>query len=210
MRTVRHGHAPARRLLSPMARRHGLRRPTTTATARALLIAVAPTSRRNGITITTPLPTGTAAIRSRALTIPRLHARTQRREPILPRAATIRLRHAPTPPLAVATVAVVATVVVAAVVEVVAEALTVAEVVVEALTAVEAAEALTAAGAVEVPALTGGTNLFANSKARPLSPDGPFAFQYHLQVKFSEPHGLTRSNARGITPTQLFRPAGVR
>src|SRR6266568_3712562 len=157
MRTVRHGHAPARRLPSPMARRHGLRRPTTTATARALLIAVAPTSRRNGITITTPLPTGTAAIRSRALTIPRLHARTQRREPILPRAATIRLRHAPTPPLAVATVVV-------------------------------AAEALTAAGAVEVPALTGGTNLFANSKARPLNPDGPFAFQYHLQVKFSEPH----------------------
>jgi len=70
----------------------------------------------------------------------------------------------------------VATVVVAAVVEVVAEALTVAEVVVEALTAVEAAEALTAAGAVEVPALTGGTNLFANSKARPLNPDGPFVF----------------------------------
>src|SRR6266699_1073165 len=166
MRTVRHGHAPARRLLSPMARRHGLRRPTTTATARALLIAVAPTSRRNGITITTPLHTGTAAIRSRALTIPRLHARTQRREPILPRAATIRLRHAPTPPLAVATVVEAA----------------------EALRAVEAAEALTAAGAVEVPALTGGTNLFTNSKARPLNPDGPFAFQYHLQVKFSEPH----------------------
>src|SRR6266566_3099902 len=174
MRTVRHGHAPARRLLSPMARRHGLRRPTTTATARALLIAVAPTSRRNGITITTPLHTGTAAIRSRALTIPRLHARTQRREPILPRAATIRLRHAPTPPLAVATVVGAA------------EALT-AEAA-EVHTAVEAAEALTAAGAVEVPALTGGTNLFANSKARPLNPDGPFAFQYHLQVKFSEPH----------------------
>src|SRR5260370_37461173 len=105
MRTVRLGHAAARRLLSPMARHHGLRRPATTATARALLTAVAPTSRRNGTTITTPLPTGTAAIHSRALTIPRLHARTQRREPILPRAATIRLRHAPTPPLAVATVA---------------------------------------------------------------------------------------------------------
>src|SRR6266581_982607 len=188
MRTVRHGHAPARRLLSPMARHHGLRRPTTTATARALLTAVAPTSRRNGTTITTPLHTGTAAIRNRALTIPRLHALPRRREPILPRAATIRLRHAPTPPLAVATVAGAATVVAVA-----APALT-----------VEAAEALTAAGAVEVPALTGGTNLFANSKARPLSPDGPFAFQYHLQVKFSEPHGLTRSNARGITPTQLF------
>src|SRR6266700_1662697 len=154
MRTVRHGHAPARRLLSPMARRRGLRRPTTTATARALLIAVAPTSRRNGTTITTPLHTGTAAIRSRALTIPRLHARTQRREPILPRAATIRLRHAPTPPLAAATVAVVA----------------------EALTAEVVVEALTVAGAVEVPALTGGTNLFANSKARPLNPDGPFVF----------------------------------
>src|SRR6266567_307005 len=164
MRTVRHGHAPARRLLSPMARRHGVRRPTTTATARALLIAVAPTSRRNGITITTPLHTGTAAIRSRALTIPRLHARTQRREPILPRAATIRLRHAPTPPLAAATVAVVA------------EALTVEEVVVEALAAEVVVEALTVAGAVEVPVLTGGTNLFANSKARPLNPDGPFVF----------------------------------
>src|SRR6266700_6543028 len=135
MRTVRHGHAPARRLLSPMARRHGLRRPTTTATARALLIAVAPTSRRNGTTITTSLQTGTAAIRSRALTIPRLHARTRRREPILPRAATIRLRHAPTPPLAVATVAVVA------------EALTLEEVVAEALTTEAAAEVRTAVGA---------------------------------------------------------------
>src|SRR6266581_1659131 len=138
MRTVRHGHAPARRLLSPMARRHGLRRPTTTATARALLIAVAPTSRRNGITITTPLPTGTAAIRSRALTIPRLHARTQRREPILPRAATIRLRHAPTPPLAVATVAGAATVVAAVVVAVEAPVHTATEAA-EVLTAVEVA-----------------------------------------------------------------------
>ena len=178
MRTVRHGHAPARHLLSPMARHHGLRRPATTATARALLTAVAPTSRRNGTTITTPLPTGTAAIHSRALTIPRLHARTQRREPILPRAATIRLRHAPTPPLAVATVAAAVVVAVEApalTAAEVAEALTAAEVA-EALTAAGAAEALTAAGAVEVPALTGGTNLFANSKARPLSPDGPFVF----------------------------------
>src|SRR5712691_9210530 len=133
MRTAPHGHAPARRLLFPMARRHGFRRRTTTATARALLTAVAPTSRRNGTTITTPLHTGTAAIRSRALTIPRQHARTQRREPILPRAATIRLRHAPTPPLAAATV-------------VVAEALT-AEVEAEAevRTAVGAAGALTVA-----------------------------------------------------------------
>src|SRR6266851_287585 len=174
MRTVRHGHAPARHLLSPMARHHGLRRPATTATARALLTAVAPTSRRNGTTITTPLHTGTAAIRNRALTIPRLHALTRRREPILRQAATIRLRLAPTPPLAVATVA-AATVVAAVVVAVEAPAHTAAEVA-EVHTAAEAAEALTAAGAVEVPALTGGTNLFANSKARPLSPDGPFVF----------------------------------
>src|SRR6266581_3835371 len=145
MRTVRHGHAPARRLLSPMARRHGLRRPTTTATARALLTAVAPTSRHSGTTITTPLHTGTAAIRSRALTIPRLHARTQRREPILPRAAAIRLHHAPTPPLAVATVVVVA------------EALTVEEVVAEALTA----------AAAEAPVLTDDANLFAKHKGPP-------------------------------------------
>src|SRR6266581_7923887 len=173
MRTVRHGHAPARRLLSPMARHHGLRRPTTTATARALLTAVAPTSRRNGTTITTPLHTGTAAIRNRALTIPRLHALPRRREPILPRAATIRLRHAPTPPLAVATVAGAATVVAVAAPALTAEAA-------EVHTAVEAAEALTAAGAVEVPALTGGTNLFANSKARPLNPDGPFELAKRL------------------------------
>ena len=88
---VHPGQATAARAAATL-RRRGLRRPTRTATARIILAAGAPASRRNGVTA--GRHTGTAATASSLLI---------RREPILRRAAAIRHRLALTRRLAGAT-----------------------------------------------------------------------------------------------------------
>src|SRR5438477_10467041 len=107
MRTVRHGHTVAGNPHLPTDSRHGLPRPASTATGRAIPTTAARTSRRS----VRNLPTTIAVIRSsRALTIRRPLALTRSRELIPPRAAAIRLRLAPTPhrpiPLPAAAIAV--------------------------------------------------------------------------------------------------------
>jgi hypothetical protein len=151
------------------------RRITATAAIRSRVL----TSRRSGPIATRHPTIITAAIRSSALTIRHPHARTRRRELIPLRAAAIPLRLAPIrhPAAAIAAVVVVE---VAAAAEV-AEAHTVAEVaeVAEAHTAVEVVEVHTA---VEAPALTAITNLFADSAARLDAPGGPFVFHHQVRV----------------------------
>src|SRR5712692_1248832 len=173
MQIVRHGHATVRSLEPRAASPLGPRRQATTTTAQVLSMADVRTSRsgRNGIC---PLTTAIADIRSRALTIRRPHARTLHRELILHRAAAIQLRLIPTPHPAAA--------IAAGVRAVVAEAAAIAAVAVEAAAAAEA-EARTAG---EVPARTSATkSFFANSRARPNVPDGPFVFRRQLRMNFS-------------------------
>src|SRR6266851_7218814 len=157
MQIVLRGHAAIRSLQRLAARPRGLRRQATTATAQAIPTTAALTSRHSGHTATRLLTTATATIRSRVLTIRRPHARTRRRELIPHRAAAIQLLHAPTPHPATAPAAGVVALVAAA------------------------------AAAAEAPSLTVGTNLFANTKARPDVSGGPFVFQHQLQVKFYPP-----------------------
>jgi len=195
MRIVRRRHAAICSPERPADRPQGLRRKATAATAQPLPTTVALTSRPSARTEThrltainaprttgaltgsrsrrnvTPRPTtATAAIRSRALTTRRPHARTRRRKliphraaaiqlrrvPIPHRAAAIRLRQALTPHRATALAEEAAAVVGVAV----------------------AAEARTAA---EAPPLAGGTNPFSNSMARPDLSGGPFVFHHQLQ-----------------------------
>src|SRR6267378_7819402 len=175
MRIVRPGREGIRNLEQSMARPRGLLRQTTAATAQALPIAGGRMSRRSAlaetrrITATAALRsrvrmsrrsvlaetrriTATAALRSRVLTIRRPRPRTRRHELIPHRAAAIRRLHVPTP-RPVAEVAIAEAEAVEAAVE--AEARTAAVV------AAAVAEAHTA---VEAPALTVDTNLFARHK----------------------------------------------
>src|SRR5229473_340352 len=159
MPIVRHGHARMRRLEPPAARPRGLRRPTT-ATAKPIPTMGVLTRRHSRRNVIPRRTMATAALRRRAPTIRRPHARIQRhrrRELIPPRAAAIRLRRAPTPHRARA-------IAVAVVAEARTAAAVAAAVVAAAVTAAVAAEALTVA---EGPVLTATANLFANSTARP-------------------------------------------
>src|SRR6266851_5761667 len=154
MRIVHRRHEASCRLESPADSPRGLRRQSTTATAQALPTTAALTSLRNGH-IATRRPTAITVPRSRALTIRRPLARTRRRRLIPHQAATIQLRRAPIPHRAKA-IAVVAA-------------------------ATGAAEAAVAAAEVEVVVVEalvagGGTNHFANSRARPDVPGGFFPF----------------------------------
>src|SRR5712692_9735401 len=97
MQIVLRGHAAIRSLQRLAARPRGLRRQATTATAQAIPTTAALTSRHSGPTTTRLPTTATATIRSRVLTIRRLHVRTRRHELIPHRAAAIQLLHAPTP-----------------------------------------------------------------------------------------------------------------
>src|SRR5438552_1141465 len=160
MRTVRHGHTVAGNPHLPTDSRHGLPRPASTATGRAIPTTAARTSRRS----VRNLPTTIAVIRSsRALTIRRPLALTRSRERIPPLAAAIRLRLAPTPhrpiPLLAAAIAVEVAAAVTAVV--VAEAVPIVVEVAAPHTVVVVAEVHTA---VEGPALTADTNLFLKFK----------------------------------------------
>src|SRR5216683_1558662 len=141
MPIVRHGHARMRRLEPPAARPRGLRRPTT-ATAKPIPTMGVLTRRHSRRNVIPRRTMATAALRRRAPTIRRPHARIQRhrrRELIPPRAAAIRLRRAPTPHRARAiAVAVVAEAVVAA--EARTAAAVAAAVVAAAVTAAVAAE----------------------------------------------------------------------
>src|SRR6267378_3993650 len=151
MRIVRPGREGIRNLEQSMARPRGLLRQTTAATAQALPIAGGRMSRRSVLAETRRI-TVTAALRSRVLTIRRPRPRTRRHELIPHRAAAIRRLHVPTP-RPVAEVAIAEAEAVEAAVE--AEARTAAVV------AAAVAEAHTA---VEAPALTVDTNLFARHK----------------------------------------------
>src|SRR5438552_12786472 len=171
MRTVRHGHAGAGNPRLPTDSRHGLSRPASTATGRAIPTTAARTSRRS----VRNLPTTIAVIRSsRALTIRRPLALTRSRERILPLAAAIRLRLAPTPhrpiPLPAAAIAVEAAeaVAIAVAVRIVVEVAEVHTAVVAVLRVVEVAEVHTAVAA---PSLTADTNLFLKFKG-PLAKSG--------------------------------------
>src|SRR6266851_992487 len=166
MRIVHRRHEPICRLESPADSPPGPRRQATTATAQALPTTAALTSLRNGH-IATRRPTAIAVPRSRALTIRRPLARTRRRRLIPHRAATIQLRRAPIPRRAKAILLhhdptphrVVAIQLRRAPIPHRAKAIAeVAVVVVEALVA------------------GGGTNHFANSRARPDVPGGFFPF----------------------------------
>jgi hypothetical protein len=163
-----------------------------------------------------PRPTtATVALRSRAPTIRRPHTRIQlrrRRERIPRRAAATQLRHTPTPHRATAIAVAAAPVAV--------EARTAQEEVVaaEARTAQEAVEgrAMAVVAGAEVhtvaegPVLTATANLLANSTARPDLPGGPFSLTVSYKQNFRGLASHLLPVARGITPTQLFGPFGVR
>src|SRR2546430_16893267 len=155
MRTVRHGHTVAGTPHLPTDSRHGLPRPASTATGRAIPTTAARTSRRS----VRNLPTTIEVIRSsRALTIRRPLALTRSRERIPPLAAAIRLRLAPTPhrpiPLPAAAIAVEVAAAVTAVV--VAEAVPIVVEVAAPPTVVVGAEGYKA---VEDPPLPAGTHI---------------------------------------------------
>src|SRR5882762_2240007 len=195
MRIVRRRHAAICSMEPPADRPQGLRRKATAATAQPLPTTVGLTSRpsahtetrrltainalrttvaltgsRSGRNVILRPTTATAAIRSRALTTRRPHARTRRRKLIPHRAAAIQLRRAPIPHRAAAIR--------------LRQALTphrataLAE---EAAAVVGVAVAAEARTAAEAPPLAGGTNPFSNSRARPDLPGGPFVFHHQLQ-----------------------------
>ncbi len=147
---VLHGHAVIRSPERSAARHRGLRRQATTVTAQALPTTAALTSHRSGPT-TTRSPTGeTVATRSLGRTIHLRTSLTHRPGHTPHLAVAIPLLHAPTRHRVAATAEGVA-----------------------AIGAAVAAEARTAAGALP---LTVGTNLFANSSARPDLPGERFLF----------------------------------
>jgi hypothetical protein len=184
---ARLGHAGIRSREPLVARPHGLRRSTTTATGQAIPITTtaltnrrsahtarrsAPTTRRSVHTATRQT-TGIAATRSRALTIRRPRAHIRRRDPIPHRAPATQLHRAPTPHQAAATAAAALAVAALTAVEEGVGAIVAAGVVVAAVTAAEA------------PLLTAIVNFFVNSAARPDFLDGPFVFHDRLQMKSS-------------------------
>src|SRR5229473_1747534 len=182
MRIVHRRHEASFRLESPADSPRGLRRQSTTATAQALPTTAALTSLRNGH-IATRRPTAITVPRSRALTIRRPLARTRRRRLIPHQAATIQLRRAPIPRRAKAILLhhdptphrVVAIQLRRAPIPHRAKAIAVVA------AATGAAEAAVAAAEVEVVVVEalvagGGTNHFANSRARPDVPGGFFPF----------------------------------
>src|SRR5882762_1622246 len=199
MRIVRRRHAAICSLEQPADRPQGLRRKATAATAQPLPTTVALTSRpsahtethrltainalrttvaltgsRSGRNVTPRPTTATAAIRSRALTTRRPHARTRHRKLTPHQAAAIQLRRAPTLHRAAAIQ--------------LRQALTLhrATARAEEAAVVGVAVAAEARTAAEAPPLAGGTNPFSNSVARPDLPGGPFVFRH--QLKFPRPY----------------------
>ena len=158
---VLHGRVVIRSPEQPAGRHRGLRRQTTTVAAPALPTAAALTSHRSGRTTTRNPTAETAATRSLGHTI-RLRTSLTRRRGLIPRlAVALPLRHAPTPPQAVAMV-VVAVLAAAAVVVVVA-VLAAAGVVAAVPAAVVAVAGEVLAAVVVAAALT---NLLCRAQAR--------------------------------------------
>src|SRR5467141_5435873 len=200
MRIVRRRHAAICSTESPADRPQDLRRKATAATAQPLRTTTAaltsrPSARtetrrptainalrttgaltisRSGCNVTPRPTTATVAIRSRALTTRRPHARTRRRKLIPHQAAAIQLRRAPTLHRAAAIR--------------LRQALTLhrATARAEEAAVVGVAVAAETRTAAEAPPLAGGTNPFSNSVARPDLPGGPFVFRH--QLKFPRPY----------------------
>ncbi len=192
MPIVLHLHAAVCSPEPPAVSPHGLRRLVTTAAAQALPTTAALTGSRSGRTATRSPTTIAPLLRSRALTIRLPRARTRHHNliprqavaiqflhaPIPHQAPAIQLPHAPTPRRARA---------IAVVAAIAAEAAEAIAVVVIAAVVVAAAETLTAEVA---PPLARVTNLFANSRARPDLPGGPFLFESEA-LSFFLPRQLT-------------------